>query len=203
MTDLITTIGESFGLSLGWSIVLFSLAVRFTLLPLSIKLARHTSRIMEKQKSLAPEIEQLKKRYKKDPQRYIAAVAELYRKHNCSSFDMTVMAWMGVQLPVFGLMYQSIQNAIASSGAFLWMRSLSVPDVLLTLGVAALTAISAYLMPAASEHGRTFAVCLQTAVAVFVVWKLAAGLGLYWASSSIVGMLQTLWLRYRPTSPTV
>ena len=38
---------------------------------------------------------------------------------------------------------------------------------------------------------------LAVMVTFIIVWKLAAGLGLYWASSSLVGIFQTLWLRSR------
>jgi membrane protein insertase Oxa1/YidC/SpoIIIJ len=80
---------------------------------------------------------------------------------------------------------------------FLWMRSLASPDFLLTLVILSLTGVSAYLMPSASGQMRSTLSVLQVGVTFFIVWKLAAGLGLYWASSSLVGVFQTLWLRYR------
>jgi membrane protein insertase Oxa1/YidC/SpoIIIJ len=55
----------------------------------------------------------------------------------------------------------------------------------------------AYWMPTASEHARTTMIVIQLIVTSLIVWKLAAGLSLYWASSSLVGLFQTLWLRYR------
>ena len=98
-------------------------------------------------------------------------------------------------------MYSSIRNSLTSSSAFLWIRSLASPDFLLTLVILTLTGVSAYLMPAASGQMRTTLIVLQVAVTFLIVWKLAAGLGLYWASSSLVGMFQTLWLRYRKDDP--
>jgi membrane protein insertase Oxa1/YidC/SpoIIIJ len=47
-----------------------------------------------------------------------------------------------------------------------------------------------------SGSARTMIITLQVGITFFIVWKLAAGYGLYWASSSAVGLAQTLWLRH-------
>jgi YidC/Oxa1 family membrane protein insertase len=99
------------------------------------------------------------------------------------------------------MLYSSIRNSLTTSGAFQWIRSLASPDFLLTLVILSLTGFSAYLMPSASGQMRSTLIVLQVVVTFFIVWKLAAGLGLYWASSSLVGMFQTLWLRYRNYDP--
>jgi YidC/Oxa1 family membrane protein insertase len=99
------------------------------------------------------------------------------------------------------MLYGSIRSSLTSSGAFLWIKSLASPDFLLTLVIVSLTGVSAYLMPSASEQMRSTLVAIQIIVTFFIVWKLAAGLGLYWASSSLVGVFQTLWLRYRNGEP--
>jgi YidC/Oxa1 family membrane protein insertase len=52
-------------------------------------------------------------------------------------------------------------------------------------------------MPGVSRNARTTMMVIQVVVTSLIVWKLAAGLGLYWASSSLVGLFQTLWLRFR------
>ena len=52
-------------------------------------------------------------------------------------------------------------------------------------------------MPSNSEHMRNTLITVQMIVTFLIVWKLAAGLGLYWVSSNLVGLFQTLWLRYR------
>ena len=77
------------------------------------------------------------------------------------------------------------------------MRSLASPDFLLTLVILSLTGVSVSLMPSASGQMRSTMILLQVGVTFLLVWKLAAGLGLYWASSSLVGKFQTLWLRCR------
>ena len=79
----------------------------------------------------------------------------------------------------------------------MWIKNLALPDFILTCVIVALTGLSAYLIPAASEQMRTTLIVIQVVVTLLIVWKLAAGLSLYWVSSGVVGLFQTLWLRYQ------
>jgi YidC/Oxa1 family membrane protein insertase len=198
---LLASLSHSFGGSLGWAIVVLSLGIRVALLPLTISLARRARRNQEIMQRLQPEIDRLRQRYEKRPERLFEEMRKLYRQHDCSPFDIPVLVGTFVQLPIFGMLYSSIRNSLTTSGTFLWIRSLASPDGLLTLVILSLTGVSAYLMPSASEQMRSTLIVLQVVVTFFIVWKLAAGLGLYWASSSLVGMFQALWLRYRHDDP--
>jgi YidC/Oxa1 family membrane protein insertase len=198
---LLANLSHLLGGSFGWGIVVLSLGIRVALLPLTIRLARRARRSQEIMQRLRPEIERLKQRYEKKPERLFKEMRELYRKHDCSPLDIPTLVGSFIQFPIFGMLYSSIRNSLTASGAFLWIRSLASPDFLLTLVILSLTGVSAYLMPSASEQMRSTLIVLQVVVTFFIVWKLAAGLGLYWASSSLVGMFQTLWLRYRNDDP--
>jgi len=90
-----------------------------------------------------------------------------------------------------------IKDAVVNGGPFLWMRSLASPDTWLTLAILALTGASAYFMPSATASAKSTLIFIQVLITGFIVWKLAAGLGLYWAASSTVGLGQNLWLRWR------
>ena len=198
---LLANLSHSFGGSLGWAIVVLSLGIRVALLPLTISLARRARRNQEIMKRLQPEIGRLKQRYEKKPERLFEEMRKLYRQHDCSPFDIPMLVGSVIPLPIFGMLYSSIRNSLTSNGVFLWIRSLASPDFLLTLVILSLTGFSAYLMPSASGQMKSTLIVLQVVVTFFIVWKLAAGLGLYWASSSLVGMFQTLWLRYRNYDP--
>jgi YidC/Oxa1 family membrane protein insertase len=188
---------QFFGGSLGCAIVALSLGIRVALLPLTIKLARRSLRSQAIARALQPEIEELKKRFGKKPDRLFEELGKLYRKHNYSPFDLGTLVGSFVQLPIFGMLYSTIRNALTANSRFLWIRNLAAPDFVLTLVVLCLTGLSAYWMPMASENARTTMIVIQLIVTSLIVWKLAAGLGLYWASSNLVGLFQTLWLRYR------
>jgi YidC/Oxa1 family membrane protein insertase len=179
----------------------FPWAFALPFLPLTISLARRARRNQEIMQRLQPEIDRLRQRYEKRPERLFEEMRKLYRQHDCSPFDIPVLVGSFVQFPIFGMLYSSIRNSLTASDAFLWIRSLASPDFLLTLVILSLTGVSAYLMPSASEQMRSTLIVLQVVVTFILVWKLAAGLGLYWASSSLVGMFQALWLRYRNDDP--
>jgi YidC/Oxa1 family membrane protein insertase len=185
------------GGNLGWGIIVLSLGIRVALLPLTISLARRARGNQDVMQRLQPEIDRLKQRYEKKPERLFKEMRELYRKHDCSPFDIPTLFGSFIQLPIFGMLYSSIRSSLTSSSAFLWIKSLASPDFLLTLVILSLTGVSAWLMPSASDQMRNTLLVVQIVVTFFIVWKLAAGLGLYWASSSLVSVFQTLWLRYR------
>ena len=75
------------------------------------------------------------------------------------------------------------------------MKSLASPDAALTAIVLLLTAIAAYYMPSAAAGLAAFIIVVQVLVTAFILWKLSAGVGLYWAASAFVGLVQSLVLR--------
>jgi YidC/Oxa1 family membrane protein insertase len=197
LTAVLIYLVQLFGGSLGYAIVALSLGIRVALLPLTIRLSRRALRQQQIARALQPELEELKKRFEKKPERLFEEMRKLYRKHNYRPLDLPMLLGSLVQLPVFGMLYSSIRSALTANSAFLWIRNLASPNFVLTLVILSLTGLSAYWMPTASEHARTTAMVIQLIMTSLIVWKLAAGLSLYWASSSLVGLFQTLWLRYR------
>ena len=193
---LLTYLAQSFG-SLGCAIITLSLGIRLALLPLTLKLARRARRKQELMRALQPEIEQLKKRFAKKPERLFEEMGKLYRKHDCRPFDVPTLIGGFIQFPIFAMLYSCIRNSLGSSSAFLWIKNLAFPDFYLTLVVLFLTGLSACLLPSAPAQVRSTLIIIQLIVTFLVVWKLAAGLSLYWVSSGVVSLFQTLWLRYR------
>jgi YidC/Oxa1 family membrane protein insertase len=194
---LLASLAHSCGGNLGCAILVLSLGIRAALLPLTIKLARRARRNQEIMRALQPEIEQLKKRFEKKPELLFAETQKLYKKHGCNLLDLPAMAVGFIQLPIFMALYSSIRASISSTSAFLWIKNLASPDFYLTLVIISLTGLSVFLIPNSSAHMRNTLVAIQVVVTFFIVWKLAAGLGLYWVSSSFISLFQTLWLRYR------
>ena len=196
---------QLFGGSLGGAILILSLGVRIALLPLTIRISRRMIRNQQIARSLQPELDEVKKRFEKKPELLFGEMQKVYKKHGFSPFDLPAMLGSFVQLPVFAFMYRAIRDSVASGGSFLWMRSFASPDAWLTLAILTLTGAAAYYMPSVSESGKTTLILIQIAVTCFIVWKLSAGLGLYWVASSSVGLFQNLWLRWKiqPTTARV
>jgi YidC/Oxa1 family membrane protein insertase len=195
LVSILALLDQVLGGSLGGAILALSLGVRIALLPLTLRLVRRAQRNQAVLQELRPEIEALRRRFAKQPDRLYGETMKLYRRHKMSPFDGPALLGGFVQIPVFGLLYGAIKRSLSSSRAFLWIRNLSAPDILLTLTILALTAMTAFWMPSASEQARTTMIVIQVVITALIVWKLAAGLGLYWVSSSAVGLFQALWLR--------
>lgn len=182
--------------SMGWAILALALAIRVALLPLTLHLARRMRANQLIVQSLQPQIEAIKARLAARPAEMFAEMSSLYKANGASLFDRSTLLGALVQLPVFGLVYKAIANASAGAGPFLWMKSLATPDALLTAVVLVLTALSAWYMPSATPDKAMLMVLIQVVVTAFILWKLSAGVGLYWAASAFVSGVQTCVLRY-------
>jgi YidC/Oxa1 family membrane protein insertase len=196
-TAVLVHLVQCFGGSLGCAIIALALGLRVALLPLTIALARRAQRNQAIARTLRPEIEALRKRFEKKPERLLEEMGKLYRKHNFSPVDLPALLGSFVQLPLFGLLYGAVRRSLTSSSAFLWIRNLASPDFILTLLILSLSALTAWCMPNVSAGARSTMIALQVIFTSLIVWKLAAGLGLYWASSNLVNLIQALWLRSR------
>lgn len=183
--------------NMGWAILLLALTVRLALLPLTLHLARKMLSNQEKIKALQPEVDAIKARLAADPREMFTAISALYKKNGAHIVDRSSLMGALVQLPVFGLLYKAISNAVSGSGPFLWMKSLATPDAALTGIVLLLTAISAYYFPSAAADTATLMIVVQVLVTAFIMWKLSAGLGLYWAASAGVNTVQTFMLGHQ------
>ncbi|WP_182873084.1 YidC/Oxa1 family membrane protein insertase [Microbispora sp. H10670] len=84
----------------GLAIVLVTLAVRLALLPLSIRVAR-AQRVRVR---LAPQVEKLRKRWQKDPERLMREVNALYAAEGTSQFAGFLPGF--AQMPFFMVTYR-------------------------------------------------------------------------------------------------
>jgi YidC/Oxa1 family membrane protein insertase len=198
LASLMQFLASLFAGSMGWAILCLALAVRLVLLPLTLHLSRKMLANQQKMNALAPQAEAIRERLKDKPQEAFAAVSALYKENGVRLFDRSSLLGALVQLPVFGLLYKTVSNASAGSGPFLWMKSLASPDAALTAFVLLLTGIAAYYFPSASAEPGMLMIAIQVAIMAFMLWKLSAGLGLYWAASSGVNLVQAVVLRRNP-----
>lgn len=181
--------------NMGWAILVLALTVRLALLPLTLHLARRMLSNQQKIKALQPQADAIRERLAADPAAMFAAISALYKENGAHIVDRSSIVGMLVQLPVFGLLYRAISNASLGAGPFLWMKSLAAPNAAVTAIVLVLTAISAYYFPSAGAGTATMMIVVQVLVTAFILWKLSAGVGLYWVASSFVNAVQTSVLR--------
>ncbi|MGD8277518.1 MAG: YidC/Oxa1 family membrane protein insertase [Gemmatimonadota bacterium] len=189
------------GGSMGAAILTLSLVVRLALLPLTLRVARRARRYGEAQKALAPAMERLRRQWKDDPVRLNAEVLKLYRRKGIRPVRDSGLLGGFLQLPFVMALYSVIRQGAGAAGRFLWIGDLARPDRLLALGAAALAAAVATASPSTGGAATArLGALVSVAFTYVVLTRLAAGVGLYWAASNLVGVGQGLILR-RGTRP--
>ncbi|MEO0053712.1 MAG: YidC/Oxa1 family insertase periplasmic-domain containing protein [candidate division WOR-3 bacterium] len=110
----------------GGAIVLFSLVMKLIFYPLT----RTQTRQMRQLQLLQPKLEELKKKYKDDPQQLNQETMRLYQLYRVNPLSGCLP--LLVQMPVFFALYAVLRNFIELRGAgfILWLRDLSQPDTL-------------------------------------------------------------------------
>ena len=196
MRQILFVLAIPLGGNLGAAIVALSVGVRLALLPMTLRLAIKAQEIQRTIRDLAPELERLKRRHAADPVRLARETQALYRKHGVDVVPSGTMASLAIQLPIGAGLYQAITQGLARGGRFLWVGDLARPDLVVALIAAGLGALAALVTAAgAAEHTARGAAILSGVVTFVVAWRLAAGLGLYWAASALVGVVQAILVR--------
>lgn len=183
--------------SFGLAVIALALFVRLMLLPMTLKVAEQGWHRQRQMAALKPKLDRLRERHAKDPAAYASATQALYREHGVMTGLGSSLRVAAVQAPVGAGIYAAIRQGVAGGGAFLWIPKLARPDLWLALIVAALSLAAVLLNPGMPEQTRTLLQLLPVLISFVLVWHLAAGLGLYWAGSTSVNLLQTVLLRRR------
>ncbi len=192
---ILTFVAAATGGSVGLSIVIVSVAIRVALLPLTIRLARRAAKQREILQRIQPELERLKARLSNEPERLAQETLALYREHGVKLLDSTSLVTLALQLPLISALYGAIARGIGIGRRFLWIKDLAKPDLFLVAITGALTYFTS-ILGAPRDVTRT-AAAISTMLTIVIMWRISAALGLYWASSTAVGAVQALWLRYR------
>ncbi|MFH1768132.1 MAG: membrane protein insertase YidC [Candidatus Omnitrophota bacterium] len=109
--------------SWGISVLLLSFLIYFILFPFTAQ----STKAMKRMQEIQPEIQELQKKYKDNPQKMQKEQLELFRKHKVNPLGGCLP--MFLQFPVFIALYQALFRFVALKGAsFLWIKDLSLPD---------------------------------------------------------------------------
>lgn len=190
---LITAVAAATGGNIGWAIVIVSMSVRIAMLPIGIRLARRAAVQQKALARIAPDIERIKTRFKNDPEKLAAETLALYKENGIRPFDPGTLGLIALQMPVVSLLYGAISRGLGAGRRFLWIADLAKPDLLLVALTGAVTYFT-NLLGTARDVPKTAAV-ISAAITIAIMWRLSAALGLYWASSTLIGAVQQVWMR--------
>jgi YidC/Oxa1 family membrane protein insertase len=182
-------------LSYGWVLVIFGIAVRLLLWPLNQK-AMRTSMKMSR---LQPELAEIQKRYKSDPQRMQSEIMRVYRDHGMSPFSsLSGCLPMLLPMPILFALFFVFQNTIEFRGVpFLWLSDISLKDpyfivpIVMGLSMFVLSIIGMRNSPP-NPQAKMMSYVLPVMMTVFFL-NLASGLNLYYAVQNLTAIPQQ-WL---------
>lgn len=107
----------------GFAIALLTFFIFLFFYPLTLKQLRSTRQLQ----TLQPEVEDLRRLYKDNPQRLNKEIMELYRRKKINPFGGCLPLFL--QIPIFFSLYQALSRSFNLRGAnFLWIKDLSRPE---------------------------------------------------------------------------
>ena len=101
----------------GWSVIIFTLLIKFVLLPLDIK-SRKSMRAMNQ---LNPKMELLKQRYANDQEKLNRKMQELYRENHVNPLSGCLP--LLIQMPILFMMFAAMRKVAAQQMVFEWAKN--------------------------------------------------------------------------------
>jgi YidC/Oxa1 family membrane protein insertase len=209
---------------LGVIVILFTLAIRLVLFPLSQKAVR-TQLAM---RQIQPELDVIKKEYTNDKQKQAEETFALYKKYKINPFSGII--FLIIQLPIiFALYFIFLRGGFPTIDTSILYSFISVPEnisisflglIVMTeksIILSLLTGITQFIqsrltLPVSKEKKplkeRTFGDDLAHSmqlqmryvlpvIITFISYSLSAMIALYWVTSNIFTILQELFLRHK------
>lgn len=196
----LAALSSHFGLSQAAAILALTLLARCAALPLTLPAALAAQRKRARLEALRPELARLKEAHAADPAALSRATLALYRAHGVGLLDRLTLLTLGWQ----GLFGAGVSQALlhaAYKGRFLWIASLSRPDVWLALLVGALAAAGMAFAPGAMEPSKLAVLAVMLCVVTATMLAAPSSLALFWAGSNAVSAAQAALVRHVTKMP--
>jgi YidC/Oxa1 family membrane protein insertase len=185
-------------LNYGWVLVIFGVMVRLLIWPLNQSAMRSSIRMQR----LQPQLQEIQKKYRHDPERQREALMKLYQEHGMNPFAPILGCLpMLLPMPVLFALYFVFQNTIEFRGvSFLWLPDLALKDPFyvtpLLMGLSMLL-LSWIGMKGAPQTPQTKMIgYMMPAMMTVLFWNFPSGLNLYYGVQNLVALPQQ-WLLTR------
>jgi YidC/Oxa1 family membrane protein insertase len=176
--------------SYGLVLIVFGLLVRVASWPLTTKSYRSIQAMQE----LQPEIQRIRERHKKDPQKMQQETMRLYREKKVNPMGGCLPNL--IPMPILFALFFVFQSTIELRGQpFLWLPDLSQPDPLYILPIFMGLTMMASSRLTTTDPKMAAMTYLMPIVLTFVFLNLAAGLVLYYAFSNVLTFGQQWWMK--------
>lgn len=189
----------------GVAIILTTILIRLIIWPLYAK----STRTMKRMSKLTPKMKEIKEQYKDDPQKQNQEIMGLYKKYGVNPLGGCLP--MFVQMPIFLGFYRMLSSAVElRHEGFLWIDDLSMPDTLfmipgldipfnlLPLLMSVTMLIQMKVAPQSGDATQRMIFMLMPVVFLVICYNFASALSLYWTTTNIFSIFQTLLMNKLP-----
>ena len=195
----------------GIAIIFLTILVKLLMFPLTKKGSESTIRMQ----ALAPRVKEIQTKYKDNPQKMNAEMADFYKKEGYNPLSGCLP--MLLQFPIFIAMYNLFNNHFDLRGAMFipgWIPDLSVPEAIFNfpndfrlplLGWTAIRALPFVYVGSQLLYGKVtqtpgqggntqmkFMLYAMPIIFFFILYDVPSGLLLYWIMSNILTMVQQM-----------
>ncbi len=179
----------------GVAIIIITTLMKILTYPLTHK----SYQSMQKMQALKEPLEELKEKYRDDPQKLNKATMRMYKEHGTNPLSGCIVHLP--QIPIFWAFFSVLREAIELRGeSFLWAHDLSLPDTIAHLGVdirilPLLMGVSMFLQqrmtgtPAADPR-QSKLMGIMPVFMTFIFYRFPSGLTLYWFWQNVLTIIQ-------------
>jgi YidC/Oxa1 family membrane protein insertase len=200
----------------GIAIILMTIVIKIILYPLT----RKSFQSMRRMSTLQPKINEIREKYKNNPQQMNKEIQSLYRKEKVNPMGGCLP--LILQLPIFYALYSLLSGMVELRGeSFLWIKDLSLPDTVAT--IRAMVPLLGYriegqgftdinILPfimtgttllqskltsgdQTAQQGKMMTY-LFPLIFFFIFWNMPSGLVLYWTVQNILTIGQQYLIDY-------
>ena len=177
--------------NLGVGILIVTMLARLAMFPLMLRIAGMSARHQARVRAIQPELDAIKARFKNDPLQAALETRKVFARAGIPMVPLAGLLGGLAPAPLLVALYAAVRQCAAFGGRFLWIADISRPDRWLAVLVGVVSVAAASLMPVPEGQSRTLVALLPALVTAVVLWKMAAGVGLYWGVSSAIGGVQS------------
>ncbi|MBI4320031.1 MAG: membrane protein insertase YidC [Chloroflexi bacterium] len=194
LADALIFLTNFFG-SYGLAIIVFTVAVKIVLLPLTIKQLQSSKAMM----AIQPQLQALQKKYGKDREKLMQEQMRIYKENKVNPAAGCLP--LVVQMPIWFGLYQALimlsgQEKFAASG-FLWLSSLAQPEgppwILAIATGATQWVVSRMMTPRSTDPQQKMMNQMMQFMPIMMVifaFSVPSGLVLYWVASNVFTFVQ-------------
>jgi len=175
----------------GLVIIIFSIIMKVVFWPLT----RKSSASMMRMKDLQPKLQEIKAKYKNEPQKMNTETMKIYKEYGVNPFGSCLP--LLVQLPVFWAMFSVLRNSIELRAAdfIFWITDLSQKDPYYILAILMALAMFFQQKMTITDPKQKMIIYIMPAVFLFIFGGMPSGLVLYWAMFSIIGIFEQILVK--------